>query len=261
VNNTERKTRCIASANQKGGVGKTTTLVNLAAEIAHRGYKVLVIDADPQEASASLRFMGPGKYKVTLVDVLKESILPTEAIINITEGIDLLPSDQRLGAWELTALGEMGREFFFRRYLAEFTKNYDFTFVDCPPTLGLLVTNALMLAREVIVPVSPQELSVAGLTQFTNTIQAVRTTLGHESLRITGYLLNNVPARGNVYVAVKEAIRQKLGDQVFKTEIPSSTIIAQAEIMHQPMLIYDPRHKLTELYAALAEEVIARGRR
>lgn len=252
--------RRLAIANQKGGVGKTTTLVNLAAELANRGHKVLVIDADPQEASASLRLLGPQKLKLGLTDVLTGVTSPAKAIISVAPNLDLLPSDARLGAWELSALNEMGREFLFRRALSDFLHDYDFSLIDCPPTLGLLVTNALVLAREVIVPLNPQELSVAGLTQFSNTVQNVRTSLNHEQLHILGYLINNIPARGNVYMAVREAVRQRLGQQVFQTEIPTSTVIAQAEIMHLPMVSYDPRHKITELYSALAQEVIERGR-
>jgi len=257
----EAMNRCIASANQKGGVGKTTTLVNLAAEMASRDFRVLIIDTDPQEASASLRLLGSRKYNRTLVDVLQDEARPEDTIIPVTKNLDLLPSDARLSVWELNALNEMGREFLFRRALADFVKTYDYTFIDCPPTLGLIVTNSLMLAREIIVPVSPQELSVVGLTQFSNTVQAIRATLNHENLHVLGYLLNNVPARGNVYTAVKNAVRKQLGTLVFKTEIPSSSVIPQAELMHQPLLEHDPRHKITELYAALAEEVIARGKR
>jgi chromosome partitioning protein len=251
--------RRLATANQKGGVGKTTTVVNLAAELAVQGYKVLIIDSDPQEASSTLRLLGPKKIKLSLTDVLTGTSPIENVVINVAPNLDLLPSDARLGAWELSALNELGREFLFRRILGDFLHNYDFTLIDCPPTLGLLVTNALVLAREVIVPVNPQELSVAGLTQFSNTVQNVRVSLNHEQLHITGYLLNNMPARGNIYTAVKDALRQRLGKLVFDTEIPTSAVIAQAEIMHLPMIKYDARHKITELYSSLAQEVIARG--
>ena len=247
-------TTVLALANQKGGVGKTTTAINLGAALAELGCGTLVVDMDPQaNATASLGLRAPeGKstYELLAENVtLAEVTLPTT-----TMGLWLVPSTSDLAGAEIELATAMAREYRLQRALSGAIEQYRFVIVDCPPAIGLLTINGLTAAREVMVPVQCEYLSLEGLTQFTATLEKVRRNLNHE-LRLSGVLLTMFDRRTKLAQQVAEEVRRHF-PSTFRTVIPRSVRLSEAPSHGLPISSYDPGSAAAAAYRELAKEVL-----
>jgi chromosome partitioning protein len=258
-------------ANQKGGVGKTTTTVNLAAYLAAGGERVLLVDADSQaNATSSLgvdkQREEPSIYDVLLSEPGDESVSPDEAIMKIDRpafmgNLDLLPSSVDLAGAEveLAAEEQGSREYRLKRALAPLREKYDYILVDCPPSLGLLTLNALSAADAVIIPLQCEYLALEGLMQLTSTISLVLKGL-NRSLRILGIAMTMYDSRTNLSAQVVQEVKSHFPREVFDTLVPRSVRLSEAPSYGMTILEYDPNSRGAAAYAALAGEVLARSR-
>ena len=246
----------IVVANQKGGVGKTTTAMNLGSALNELGQRVLLVDLDPQSAlSAGL---GVDSYQLdeTIYDVLVDSRVTMQSIIHpIRPNLDVAPSNIDLAAAELELISAIGREYIFKEALAPVRDNYDYVLVDSPPSLGLLTVNALTAADEVIIPLQCEYLALRGMRSLLETIDKVRAKL-NPHLEIRGILGTMYNARTLHAQEVMDEIRSIFGDKVFDVVIKSSIRFAEAPVVHQSLLEYDPRHEGAVAYRKLAEVIV-----
>lgn len=249
-------TRIIAVTNQKGGVGKTTTAINLAAALAASEVKVLLIDSDPQGNTTS----GLGIQKTpdlpTIYDVLVGGMPIRDAIRKTDiEGLDLLAADKNLIGVNLELVGIDDRESILRHHLSAIKGDYNFILIDCPPALDLLTLNALMAADSVLVPIQCEFFALEGVSELMDTIDRVRDSFGHP-LKIEGILLTMYDDRTNLTKQVATDLREFFQDEVFRTVIPRSVRLAEAPSHGKPILMYDPASKGAESYIQLAKEVL-----
>jgi len=245
--------KTIAIANQKGGVAKTTTVVNLAAELAHQGLRVLVIDFDPQRSATSSVF-GNVEFELTSHDLLFASVAAESLTHNSRDfGFDVIPADIILSSAELRLASVIGRERILANGIARLKKKYDICLIDTPPTLGLLSVCALVAADYVIIPVCPDYFSLKGIQLVEETIGSVRKNLG-SPLSILGVLVTRTKKRVIVASAMK-AIVEYFGDSVFKTTIPEDIRVEEAHNAHRPLCLYAPKCKAAGAYRELADEV------
>jgi chromosome partitioning protein len=246
----------IVVANQKGGVGKTTTAMNLGAALNELGQRVLLVDLDPQSAlSAGL---GVDSYQLdeTIYDVSVDSHVTMQSIIRpIRANLDVAPSNIDLAAAELELISAIGREYIFKEALAPVRGNYDYILVDSPPSLGLLTVNALTAADEVIIPLQCEYLALRGMRSLLETIEKVKAKL-NPHLEIRGILGTMYNARTLHAQEVMDEIRSIFGDKVFDVVIKSSIRFAEAPVVHQSLLEYDPRHEGAMAYRKLAEVIV-----
>ncbi len=246
----------IVVANQKGGVGKTTTAINLGSALNELGKRVLLVDLDPQSAlSAGL---GVDSYQLdeTIYDVLVDSRVTMQSIVRpIRANLDVAPSNIDLAAAELELISAIGREYIFKEALAPVRKKYDYILVDSPPSLGLLTVNALTAADEVIIPLQCEYLALRGMRSLLETIEKVRAKL-NPHLEIRGILGTMYNARTLHAQEVMDEIRSIFGDKVFDVVIKSSIRFAEAPVVHQSLLEYDPRHEGAVAYRKLAEVIV-----
>ncbi len=250
--------KIIAFSNQKGGVGKTTTCVNMSAYLAKKGYKCLIVDLDPQgNATTGLGF-AKNEVKNSVYNVMIDDMPIEEAVVKTcVDGLDILPSNIDLAGAEVELVYVKDREKVLKRVLEKAVKSYDFITVDCPPSLGLLTINALAAANTVIIPIQSEYYALEGLSQLMNTIKLVVKHL-NASLKIEGVVLTMNDNRAVISRQISEEIRKFFGKRVFDTVIPRNIRLAEAPSHGVPIMLHDTRCSGAKAYLALTEEYIAR---
>lgn len=249
--------KVVSIFNQKGGVGKTTTNINLAAYIALRGHKVLVIDIDPQGNTSS--GFGINKenltnttYELLLTDVaIKDVIISVEQI----ENLDIVPSNMDLAGADLELGGMENRESILKRKIEEIRDLYDYLIIDCPPSLGLLTINALTASDTVFIPMQCEYYALEGISQLIKTIQKVKKGL-NKNLEIEGVVLTMFDSRRNLQLQVAEELKSYFGELVYENSIPRNIRLAEAPSFGLPIALYDPKAKGAEAYSDLADEFL-----
>ena len=250
--------KVIAIANQKGGVGKTTTTTNLAACIAQKGNKVLVIDIDPQGNATS----GLGIKKEELDNTVYEMILGEctfdECLTDsVVKNLQVLPSDVDLAGAEIDMIGLDRREHILKDILKNRKKNYDYVIIDCPPSLNVLTVNAMTAADSVIVPIQCEYYALEGLAQLIHTIELIRKRL-NKKLEVEGIVFTMFDSRTNLSLQVVENVKENIEEHVYKTIIPRNIRLAEAPSYGIPITLYEPKSAGAEAYRLLAQEIIDR---
>jgi chromosome partitioning protein len=251
--------KIIAVANQKGGVGKTTTAVNLAAGLAVEEKKVLLVDADPQGNATSGSGIPRTLSRKTLYNILLLNE-PVENVVLTTELplLNVLPSDKNLAGAEVELVDTEGREYKLKTVLSKAKENYDYIIIDCPPSLGLLTLNGLTAADSLLVPIQCEYFALEGVTELFDTLARLRRGLNPQ-LMIEGLLLTMYDERTNLSAAVAQDLRDFYGSQVLKTVIPRNVRLAEAPSYGKPIILYDIRSRGAESYIQLAKEILSHG--
>lgn len=251
--------RIIAVTNQKGGVGKTTTAINLSACIAEKGKKVLAIDMDPQGNMTSGLGVDKNEQENTIYELILGEIDVEDCIItDVLENLDIIPANVNLSAVEIELIGIDQKEFIVSNAIEKIRDNYDFIIIDCPPSLSMLTINALTTADTVLVPIQCEYYALEGLSQLIQTITLVKERL-NEKLEIEGVVFTMYDARTNLSLQVVENVKDNLNQNIYKTIIPRNIRLAEAPSHGMPVNLYDSRSTGAESYRLLADEVIHRG--
>ncbi|MEX0337617.1 MAG: ParA family protein [Arenibacterium sp.] len=255
--------RIIAVANQKGGVGKTTTAINLAAALVEAGCRVLVVDLDPQgNASTGLGIDKDDRAFTTYDMILDEAPLSDVIQETETEGLNIVPATVDLSSADIELISNEKRSFLLHdalRQVAMDAYHFDYILIDCPPSLNILTVNAMVAAHSVLVPLQSEFFALEGLSQLMLTVREVRQT-ANSDLRIEGVLLTMYDRRNNLSQLVEQDARDNLADLVFKTVIPRNVRVSEAPSFSMPVLSYDPKSQRPMAYRALAQEMIDRHR-
>ena len=250
--------RIIAIANQKGGVGKTTTSINLAAALAEKGQRVLVVDTDPQGNTTS----GFGLNKNLLEHTIYELLISDSEIEkciqkDIVDGVDIIPSNVNLAAAEIELIDVEKKEYILKNEIAKVRENYDYVIIDCPPSLSMLTINAMTTADTVLVPIQCEYYALEGLSQLIHTVNLVRDRL-NPNLEMEGVVFTMFDSRTNLSLQVVENVKEHIKENIYKTIIPRNIRLAEAPSYGLPINLYDSKSSGAEAYRLLADEVINR---
>ena len=256
--------KVIAIANQKGGVGKTTTSVNLGVGLTNEGYKVLLVDADPQGSlTISLGIQRPDDLEITLANLMRsaakdETVPDGMGILHHAEGIQFVPSNIELSGIETGLVNIMSREYILKDYIDGLKKDFDYILIDCMPSLGMLTINSLVASDSLIIPTQPSFLSAKGLNLLLGTVAKVKRNI-NPNLKIDGILFTMVDARTNNARDVMESLRDGIGQDIniFSTVIPHSVRAAESSLMGMSIYKYDPNGKVANAYEAFTREVMS----
>ena len=253
------QTKIMAIINQKGGVGKSTTAINLSAALGELGKQVLLVDLDPQGNSSSGLGVEKSQVQNCIYDVLLNDVPVEEVIIpDVCEGLDLVPATINLAGAEVELVSEMARENRLKDAIGALRGKYDYIFIDCPPSLGLLTVNALVAADKLLIPIQCEFYALEGVTKLLDSMKRVKTRL-NPTLDIYGVLMTMYDGRTTLSRQVVEEVRSYFGRLVFETLIPRTVKLSEAPSFGQPITLYDPSGKGAQSYMSLAKEVIARG--
>lgn len=251
--------RIIAVANQKGGVGKTTTAINLSACLAEKGKKVLIIDIDPQGNTTSGLGIDKDEVENTIYEVIVSDTNIKEAIIQTEfENLEIIPSNINLSGAEIDLIGIEEREFVLKKNVDTIKDDYDFIIMDCPPSLSMLTVNAMTTADTVLVPIQCEYYALEGLSQLIHTVNLVKERL-NPKLEIEGVVFTMFDSRTNLSLQVVENVKDNLNQVIYKTIIPRNVRLAEAPSHGLPINVYDSKSSGAESYRLLADEVINRG--
>lgn len=251
--------RIIAVANQKGGVGKTTTSINLSSCLASLGKKVLAIDMDPQGNMTSGLGIDKNEVEYTIYELILGEVEVEKTICTgEVENLDILAANVNLSAAEIELIGVENREFIVRDEINKIREQYDYIIIDCPPSLNILTINAMTTADSVLVPIQCEYYALEGLSQLIHTVELVKDRL-NEKLEIEGVVFTMYDARTNLSLQVVENVKDNLKQNIYKTIIPRNIRLAEAPSHGLPINIYDPKSSGAESYMLLAEEVIQKG--
>ena len=252
--------KIIALANQKGGVGKTTTTINLAASLAALEKKVLVVDADPQANASSGLGIDVRDVRLSIYECLVNGEDPNGAIVSTdVEGLDIIPSHIDLVGAEIEMLNLENRERILRNLLRPLKENYDFILIDCSPSLGLITVNALTAADSVIIPVQCEYFALEGISKLLNTIKIIKSKL-NTALEIEGFLLTMYDSRLRLANQIYEEVKRPFRDLVFTTVIQRNVKLSEASSYGKPVLLYDPDSKGSQNHMQLAKEIIDKNK-
>ncbi|WP_221567504.1 ParA family protein [Alkalihalobacillus sp. TS-13] len=251
--------KVIAIANQKGGVGKTTTSVNLGACLSYLGKKVLLIDIDPQGNATSGVGIDKGDIDQCIYDVLVDDVDARKVVQQTNvEGLSVIPSSIQLAGAEIELVPTISREVRLKRAIEHITDQFDYIIIDCPPSLGLLTINSLTAADAVLIPVQCEYYALEGLSQLLNTVRLVQKHL-NKNLMIEGVLLTMFDARTNLGMQVIDEVKKYFQEKVYGTVIPRNVRLSEAPSHGKPIIIYDPKSRGAEVYLDLAKEVMTNG--
>lgn len=251
-------TQIISVVNQKGGVGKTTTTVSLAAFIGKKRKKVLMIDLDPQGNATSGLGIDKSEIENSTYDIMVNDVPISEAIVESSaNNVDICPTNINLAGAEVELVGAMSREQILKNAIEEVADNYDYIFIDCPPSLGILTINALTASNNLIIPIQGEYYALEGLSQLVDTVNKVKKKL-NKNINILGVVLTMFDKRTQLTRQVKDEVENYFGDKVFKTLIPRNVRLAEAPSHGLAISDYDPNSKGGKAYESLASEVLKR---